>query len=345
MRCMKMTNEDAIFDILLSRQEGTEVVPGLKSGGFELRGREFPRDFNNGEGVADSVEAVQNAGLVQVPSYALIGGRASASKEEPVWSRRHDTLGERMPLNIEAHKYDGITGDGVYVVDLIGAGLFISRRPSVIREAVRGNTLVNRAMPISDQMKATLLGEKSAYRWNGRELKQVPVQVFDSYAAFEEASKGRDFQDKLADMSAIYAVLRPVAEAQRNPSDYRNLDLQAQNPDLIIPSGGKAPLQAMLARAESFKWEGIGSYHDGYQTPDTGRLVMLNSGNSGVDCNSYLNDFGRSVGVAPEALKARSAAQKMSLDAQVEGALRIEQPFEYNGRLWAPLATGVRVYR
>ncbi len=301
-----MTNEDAIFDILLSKQEGTEVVPGLRSGGFELRGRAFPKDFNNGEGVADSVEAVQNAGLVQVPCYALVRGRATASKEEPVWSRWHDTLGERMVLDIRAEQYQGVKA-GMYVVDLIGAGLFISR-PNIIRQAVQGNMLVNRAMPITDQMKATLIGEKSAYRWNGGELEQVAVQVFSSYAAFEEASRGRDFQDKLADMSAIYAVLRPVAEAQRNPSDYRNLDLQAQNPDLVIPAGGKAPLQAMLAQVESFKWDGIGSYHDRYQTPDTGRVVVLGSDNLGVDCNYGLSGSGRSVGVAPEALKARSAA-------------------------------------
>ncbi len=163
-------------------------------------------------------------------------------------------------------------------------------------------------MSINDEMKTILLGEKSAYRWNGRRLEQVPVQVFSSYPAFEEASRGNDFKEKIADMSAVYAVLRTVEEAQKNPSGYREFKTQLQNPDLVIPAGGKTQLQAMLVQAKSFEWDRFGSHHDGYQRRDTGRIVGLDKYNCGVGCNGHLNTYGMSVGVMPKALRVRSVA-------------------------------------
>ena len=74
-------------------------------------------------------------------------------------------------------------------------------------------------------------------------------------------------------------------------------------------------------------------------------VLNLNNGSSPSGDLSLSDDDGRLVGVAPEALVGRSADRKMSIDTQVYTALRQQQPFDYGGRVWAPLATGVKVYR
>jgi hypothetical protein len=340
-----MDDEDAQLEytINLGRDEPREVIPGLRELGRELRGARFGK--SGATGVADSVQAVQEANLLQVPPYAIVAGRAIAAREEPTWKTFVDTLGERLTLEVRAGQYDGIDA-GLYVVDLIGAGLFMPRH-DVIRAAVKGNELNKGAIQIKSKDKNLLLGEKHAYRWDGREVKKgVPVQFFGSYEAFLEASTGADFKQGLQDMTAIYAVLRPVAEAQKNPSGYRNIDVQLNNPDGIIPSGGKAPWQKMLGQMTSFEWNGVGSHHDGYSNVDTGRPVVLNGG-YGIRCHNSLDDDGGSVGVAPEALKARSAARKTTLDTHVDAAITNGRSFEYNGRLYVPVQadTGVQLVK
>ncbi len=300
------TKKDLEFevDILLGRSDRVR----------ELRGRQFGRYIIPDTGVADSVQAVQEANLLQVPPYAIIAGKGVAAKEETTWKTIFiDTLGEQLTLDVKAGQYDGIDA-GVYVVDLIGAGLFMPRH-DVIRAAVKGNKLVNGAIKIEPKYKDLLLKEKRAYRWNGREVKKVSVQVFDSYDAFLEASTGTDFVQGLRDMTAVYAVIRPVDKARENQyqhtdvqsssSDYPYIRAQLNYPDGIILSGGEAPWQKMLHQMMSLDMRSV-RYNLGCNNyidiiVDGCRHVVLDCGIDSIGCFGF---SGGSVGVAPEALRA-----------------------------------------
>jgi len=302
------------FTVLLDRK-GTSTR-GLESG-ITLRGAPMYREGNTG--VADSIQAVQEAGLLQVPSYLLVNGRIHADREskkpmESVWTQWHNTLGERLTVAVEQGYRD--IPKGTYVVDVQNAGLFMPR-PDMIQAAIKESRLVNRAYPLSQAEKDLLLGERQAYQFDGITVKTVPVTLFPSYAAFLEASQNPAFLDSMP----VYAVVRPVDDGRKNPSGYYPIQDQLENPDLVIAAGGKAPLRSMILNDTGearFGWSQFGSWHDGYTTADTGRAVVLGNGDLGVGCNSdllyhYLD--GRSVGVAPEALGARHEARRaQSLD-------------------------------
>ncbi|MFT7616198.1 MAG: hypothetical protein ACI8Y7_001027 [Candidatus Woesearchaeota archaeon] len=273
----------------------------------ELRAASFFRKSNLG--VVESIEAVHNNNLVQVPAYALINGRSVVDANtigtngveifekvtEPGWNSWHDSLGERLTLRADK-SYDKIK-KGLYVVDLIGAGLFMSR-PTELRKAI-GKELKNGAYPVSIEEKDLLFGEKQAYRFDGTTIQTVTVRVFTSYESFLEESKTPAFQASLSDLSAVYAVVRTAAEARRNISGYQTIETQLENPDLIIPAGGKSAVENMLGRANEarFGWQKFGSYHDGYNNKDSGRVVIVNDDYSGVNCKGNVGRYGRSLGI------------------------------------------------
>jgi len=241
----------------------------------ELSGVSFLSPDGTGEhdavkaGVVNSIRAVQNAGLMQTPTYLLVNGRAFADYDEIfsefVWRTWYDTLGERLTL--ETNKtYSGID-IGQYVVDIQNGGLFVPR-PDKIEEAVKNNSLVNGSFPISTQDIDLLLGDRIAYQWNGRNLETVEVTIL-SYAEFLESSNDVAFLRNMP----VYVVLRSLAEAQSNPSRYNEpIETQLDNPDLIIPSGGKIPLRSMLLDEDMkphFNTGIFGSQHDGYKNAKT----------------------------------------------------------------------------
>ncbi|MFT7616200.1 MAG: hypothetical protein ACI8Y7_001029, partial [Candidatus Woesearchaeota archaeon] len=266
-------------------------------------------------GVVESIEAVHNNNLVQVPAYALINGRSVVDANtigkngveifekvtEPGWNSWHDSLGERLTLRAD-RSYPGIK-QGLYVVDLIGAGLFMSR-PTELRNAIRQESLKNGAYPVSIKEKELLFGDQEAYRFDGTTIQTVPVRVFTSYKSFLEESVSSTFQEKLSDLSAVYAVVRPAGDAQKNPSGYQTIEAQLENPDLIIPAGGKSAVENMLMSANNarFGWKNFGSYHDGYSNEDSGRVVIVDSDYGGVNCGDDVGCDSKSLGVAPEAL-------------------------------------------
>jgi len=302
------------FTVLLDQRSGTNLR-GYTAEGEELRGAQFYKTPSNGMGVVDSIEAVQGADLLQVPAYLMANGRISAIKKarlngnvkdalnDPVWGVWHDTHGERLTLEA-TESYEDL-GKGAYVVDIQGVGLFMPR-PDAIRQAINDKELRNRAFPVSAKDKDLLLGERQAYVFRNSELQTVPVDnFFTSYDAFEEWAKSTDFNP--LDMP-VYAVVRTQEEASKNPSGYKPIADQLTNADLAIPIGGKERLKVMLVDDEGdshFGWSNFGSHHDGYETMDLGRVVVLGSGISGgVSCNDTVNSYGCSVGVAPEALNA-----------------------------------------
>lgn len=321
-----MAEEQLVFDVLLDKIQGIEVK-GLRIGGGELKAARCYRSRNTG--VADSVQAVQEAGLLQVPTYAHAHGRSFEGLESPSWSEFHDTLGERLTLRAEKD-YNGIP-KGDYVVDVQGGGLFMPHH-EVIRRAVLNRELVNNAMPIKSEDKDLLLGSRLIYRWDGRKVQVVPVtHFFTSYEQFSDVSQTQEFEKSLRDLSAVYVVVRPASEARQNPSGRRPLVEQLSNPDLILACGSKARLNKMLMerpdkegkQVPRFKWEQFGSWHDGYENVDTGRVGVLGSNyfNDLVYFEYDLGGIGGSGGVAPEALEAWREAQtreKQGLESKMK---------------------------
>jgi len=318
------------FTVLLDQRE--RIISRSFSLTYSIRGAPFYRI--GATGVADSIAAVQKANLLQTPTYFLGNGRKYADKDSekpstPVWVDWHDGLGERLTLQVEKG-YNGVP-NGLQVVDIQGAGIFMSR-PEEIRAVVEGRDpsrkLKNYGYPVSEQEKDLVLGEKQAYRWNGTQLEVVPVRFFPSYEAFAEEAKTSEFKKALREMTVVYAVVRPAEQARKNPFGYQPIEVQLTNPNLAIPLGGEDQVRAIFLDNEEqplFGWERFGTHHDGYKTVDSGRVASLLRLNDGVDCSSNLSSsFGRSVGVAPEALVVRvenGAFKNPSLDEVVE-ALR-----------------------
>ena len=317
--------EELQFNILLDKIKGGIEGRGLRLGGGDLKAARFYREGR--KGVADSVQAVQEAGLLQVPFYAYVQGRSFVGLDDPVWTDFHDSLAERLTLKIDK-SYDGIPKLKNIVVDIVGGGLFMPQH-ELIRNVDCGGPPYN-FIKIASYDKDLLLGERHVYRWNGKKLEQVPVKYFfTSFAEFDDVSGTLEFQKALNDLSAVYVVLRSVREARKNPSDYKPITEQLNNPDLIIPCGNRARLNRMLMEAQDkkkkqvprFKWKKFNSRHDGYKYFDTGLVSVLGGGTS---CDVVkLNNFGfdgASGGVAPEALEAWREAhtsEKESLEKKV----------------------------
>ena len=282
--------------LLLDRGYDKQKAP------INVEGTSFYKEGKTG--VADSIHAVQNAGFRQAPTYLLVQGRSLADSNNPIWTQWHDSYAERLTLT-DAKGTLGEEG-AVYVVDIQNGGLFAGN-PQRIRSAVlEGGLTSNYAMSIEQSEVDELLD--AIARQDEAHLKQKGwttanvVKFFTDFGSFREASNDTSFLNN----NPAYVVVRKVADAQANKSGYEGVESQLHNPDLVIPSGGVAPLGAMLDKAQSFGWDNFGSHHDGYTGENSGRLVILYNDYNGVSADSDMSNYGRSVGVAPEALEARA---------------------------------------
>lgn len=308
------------FTVILDKREGTNVR-GAKVGGAELFGK--PIHMAGNTGLAKSIKAILDEGLIHVPTYSLVAGRAFVGKEDEAWSQYHDTNAER----ITALDEKGIMGakGTVYALDIQNGGLFVWN-PQRIKTAVEGGKLVNYALQLEQKEVNAVLDAMK--RGDTAALKQLVhgrnVAFAGNYDGFLEASASPDF---LQGMDTTYLVIRPATEASKLISDYQKIDAQRENPDVIIASGGKAPAGKMLDKAEGFKWEKFGAYHDGYKNNNTGRVVCLDNDDDGVYGSRSMNYVGRPVGVAPEALDAFYKQKNVDpLTAIVNRAMRTAKP-------------------
>lgn len=306
--------EELIFNVLLDKIPSNEFE-GFRFGGVELKASGQHREGHFG--VCDSVQAVQEAGLLQVPTYAYVNGRSFANFNDSVWSEFDHSLGERLVLRVNKSYKEISQGD--FVVDVQGGGLFMPRH-KVIRHAICKYTkLCDNTMLISSKDKDLLLGERVVYRWDGKKVQKVPVtHFFTSYEQFLHTSGTPEFQKSLRDLSAVYVVLRSVSEAKQNRSGYLSIKKQLANPDWIIPSGGKENLSRILMERSDkegkqvsrfnprFEGKSFGSLHDGYDNIDTGNCGIFVSYHENINVNfcNGITGIGNSCGVAPEALNA-----------------------------------------
>ncbi len=172
-----------------------------------------------GETIPDSIQAVQEKGLLQIPPYAVIRGATIYSETcrikeintidedlESVlgFTIPQHSLGERLDLNVNK-SYKAIS-KGRWVVDVHGGGL-IAPRPDYMRKNFHDRDKYT--FPVRSDDINLLLGERHVYRWNGSILEKVPVtHFFTSFNEFEECSRTQEFQTALRDISAIYVILR-----------------------------------------------------------------------------------------------------------------------------------------
>ncbi len=288
------------FTVTLDRREG-QNVKGFETGSAVLKGK--PVNKKGSTGLADSIEAVLDSGLIHVPTYRLIGGRAFAGKDDDIWSHYYESRAER----ITAYDEKGILGaqGAVYTIDIQNGGLFVWN-PQRIREAVNGGKLVDSALQLTPEEIDNLLDAINRKDYNG--LKQIvhggDVAFAGDYKGFLEASKSPDF---IKGMDTTYLVVRPEVEAIKHQDVSTN---QRYDPDLVIASGGSAPLSRMLEQGGRFGWWQFGPWNYGYQDYNSGRIVWLGFGlYSGGDRGGLvgyvdLDKSGRTVGVAQEALDA-----------------------------------------
>ncbi len=293
-----MTMPDDDFTVMLDKLPSISGS-GTKIGGAELRGKPIYREGPTG--LADSIEDIITSGLIHVPTFRLIGGRARVGKDEEVWSKSHYSNAER----ITAYDEKGIMGakGTVYALDIQNGGLFVWN-PERIRKAVKGGKLVDGALQLSQEEVNTVLDAIKRKDYAG--LKQIVhgrgVVFAGDYDGFLEVSAPPILYRGIDN---TYVVVRRAEGARLGCSGMDSIDDQRSNPDLIIASGGTRYLNDMLCQASSFGWILFGSWHDGYKNNNTGRVVFLGSGDGGVGGDFDLDSYdGRSVGVAPEALNA-----------------------------------------
>jgi len=267
-----------------------------------IRGTPF---YITGEtGVADSIQAVERAGLVRVPAYWIAEGQTVAPATDPVWTQWYDSYGERDTI-VDKRGILG-TKDQVYVVDFQNGGMFTGNHQR-IRTAVKDGKLQNNAIPLDQEndvnsfLDAVAQNDTAVLQQRGL-VREGSVYVFKSFEEFDEASSHESF---LGNFPA-YVVLRTAERARNNLSGHQPIDAQRENEDLIVPLGGRNQLGKVLDLAASFKWTQFGSYHDGYINNNSGRVVLVCDLSFGVSSGNVVINYGRSLGVAPEALVARA---------------------------------------
>ena len=321
MEVITMANDD--FTVMLGMKDAVKLR-GLTIPGHPLMGKSFYRTGNTG--LADSIKAVLDEGLIHVPTYSLVAGRAFVGKENEAWSQYHDSRAER----ITALDEKGIMGakGTVYSLDIQNGGLFVCN-PQRIKEAVEGGKLVNYAIQLEqEEVNAVLDAMKKG---DTAALKQIVhggnVAYAGDFKGFVEASDAPGF---IQGMDTTYLVIRPATEARQLYSGRTDINVQSENPDIIIASGGKAPAGRMLDQAKGFEWEKFGAWHDGYDNNNTGRVVCLDYGDDGVLGGRNLYGDGRPVGIAPEALDAFYKQKNVEpLTVIVNQAMRTSRPVQH----------------
>lgn len=288
---------------------------------IEVRGTPFQRTGKTG--VGDGIQALQQEKLLHAPTYLLGEGRVAAGQDaqaqgniqfalqESVWSQWHDTYGETDTL-LDANGICGSKGQ-LYVASFQQGGLFV-HNPMRIQDAVlkkNGQHLTeNNALSLNQQevdavLDAVKRKDTAALREIGF-LRGGSQYIFEGFGQFKEMSARDDF---LKDMPG-YVVLRTSDQARQQPSGYQSIAGARDNENVAIVFGGVARSGAVLDVASKLGWTQFGSHHDGYQTPNGGRVVVVDNRDDGVGSSYGLDYLGRPVGVAPEALALRAKIVK-----------------------------------
>lgn len=302
------------FDILLDLHDN-QSVRGIANN-VQLLGALLHKE--SAWGAYWSINAVADNGLIPVPTYLIGHGRTLSTFPSATWSNQADTHAERNIINL-TKKY-GSNNPGLYIVDIQHGGLFVNR-PEHIFNSIEKDILINGDVIITRDMKNLLFGEKMVYGWNNCTIAPIKPDFFGNYEEFLEASNDPDFlsyKNNIADGKdnnnnspgrfPTYVVLRRVdkipVDAKKQGERF-SLEEQMNNPDLIIPLGGKNRTMDFLEHLrKDMNWTNFGMAYHRPETPDTGNRIIFHPKDIGV--GKYLADFrneGYSVGMDPDALK------------------------------------------
>jgi hypothetical protein len=260
-----------------------------------LRGRLFNFESNNG--FTDSFEAIIKENLLPAPTYLLIKHRIHTDFKDASWEKFYDTYAERITV-LDEKGIIGTKGE-LYVLDIQNGGLF-TWNTQRIRRAINDNQSIDYGLQLTqDEIDLVLSAmQKKDYASLTELVHGQQVTFSGNYDEFLEASAGPKFIDG---MKTTYLVLRPTEEARKIFSKYREVDLQRDDPNTIIASGGKANAEVFLDYLKK-EYPKFNSKHDKYLSKNVGHSLVLMVWNGGVN-DYYCGQYGRFVGVAQNDLK------------------------------------------
>ena len=190
------------------------------------------------------------------------------------------------------------------VIEVVGGGILTPERIETAYE--RGLTKQYAAHLAESEIRALLEGKLA----NGT---QIPIYSF------------ADFKAGIKDKPRQYAVVMDYDMAKNAASGHLPVESLRDNALVIVRSGGVAEANAFVDKVAQ-RYTNYGNWHpfNAINSDETqGRVLFVgDDGDGGLDGYSLLYSDGRFVGVAPEALVARSAdAKKSPLEGMVSVAL------------------------
>ncbi len=289
----------------------------------EIRGTTFNR--RGILGVAESIRDSQDAGI-RVPCYLLTEGRITAGIDcenkgdigyaflESVWNNWHDALSEKIYFDVK--KDYGYFKPGKYVVDIENGSIF-SHDYERMKEILLGEEKIEvkrKPVPVNEKDADMFFGDKQVYAQKDGKMKAIkPDYIFTSEEEFSEASSRPDFLKGMP----VYAIIRTLDEAIKVPSGYRSIDSQRENFDLAIRTGGFKRANELLDTAKKKGFEKFSCIHDGYNHPNTGRIIVVNSINFGFGFGSFSRYEGNSVSIDQNSVDDRDRALESTIEAML----------------------------
>ena len=211
----------------------------------------------------------------------LIKAKTQADKSHEYWRNWLSAYTEEN-IGIDRNGKFGERNEPVLVV-VHGGGILT---PDRIMKAYEDGLIGNSAKYTEEEFNELLEG-----RVNGNEI---------PFYALEEIKRG------VPNLPHRFGVVMPYRDAQATSSGFQNKSNFLNNPLVIARNGGLENLETYFDMAKDN--DKIGCWHS-FSGRDTsipqGRLLFLNAGSYGLSGINYLDNYGRFVGVAPEALRAK----------------------------------------
>ncbi len=254
-------------------------------------------------------ENAQKEGLVVASMPELLVLKRQLPFTDPMWSTLYTCNSEEDV---------GTTPQGKKVVIAVHGGGILT--PERIETAYkRGLTKQYAAHLAESEVRKLLQGTLA-------DGTQIPVYQFS------------DFKSGIKDLPRQYAVVMDFAEAQKAASGHLPVESLRDNSLVIVRAGGVAEANAFVDKVAQ-RYTNYGNWHlfNAINSDETqGRVLFVgDDGYYGLGGNVSLSNNGRFVGVAPEALVARSADAKKS---HLEGMVNVQLPRE----LLAGLESGAK---
>ena len=213
----------------------------------------------------------------------LIAAKAKAEKSHEFWKNWYTVHTEE---NIGIDKKGRFYTRNTPVLVVVNGGGILT--PDRVRQVYSEGLVGNSARYIDDEFDGLLDGK-------------LPDGSSLTLYHYEDIEKG------VSGLPHRFGIVMPYEKAKGTESGFQKQEKFLKNPLAIARNGGKENLEAYSEKAKS--GENIGNWHvyGGDRDPSVpqGRLLFLNIVCDGLVGINVLDDYGRFVGVAPEARSAR----------------------------------------